>query len=279
MTDIAFAVGAHPDDIEFMMAGTMLLLKQAGWRLHYMSVASGSCGTASLSQKKIVAVRTREARAAAKALGAAYHPPLVDDFDIYYEPRLLRRLAAVVRDVQPAILLLPSPADYMEDHVNTARLMVTAAFTRGMRNFRTTPSRPPVGGEVAVYHALPYGLCDSLRRPVKPEFFVDIAPVLPAKRDALACHRSQKEWLDASQGLDSYLRTMVDMSAAVGRMSRKYRCAEGWSRHSHLGFGAESFDPLRAALAGRIAPSTEKDSPQRSQWTRRSRRKKGSSEF
>ena len=143
MARIAFAVGAHPDDIEFMMGGTMLLLGRAGWRLHYMSVASGSCGTATLSRKKIVAVRAREARAAARALGAAYHPPLVDDFEVYYEPQLLRRLTAIVRSVRPAILLLPSPLDYMEDHVHTARLMVTAAFTRGMRNFRTTPSRPP----------------------------------------------------------------------------------------------------------------------------------------
>jgi LmbE family N-acetylglucosaminyl deacetylase len=255
---VAFAVGAHPDDIEFMMGGTMLLLGRAGWRLHYMAVASGSCGTTSLGRRRIVALRTKEARAAARALGAAYHPPLVDDFEIYYEPQLLRRLAAIVRHVRPQVLLLPSPLDYMEDHVHTARLMVTAAFTRSMPNFRTTPPRPPVAGEVAVYHALPYGLRDPLRRPVRPEFFVDIAPVLPAKRQALACHRSQKEWLDASQSVDSYLQAMVDMSAAVGRMSRKFQHAEGWTRHSHLGFGPEGFDPLRRALAGRVWPPIKK---------------------
>ena len=277
MARTALAVGAHPDDIEFMMAGTMLLLGRAGWRLHYMSVASGSCGTTRLSRKKIVAVRAREARAAARALGAAYHPPLVDDFEIYYEPQLLRRLAAVVREVRPRVLLLPSPLDYMEDHVNTARLMVTAAFTRSMPNFRTAPPRAPAAGEVAVYHALPYGLCDLLRRPVRPEFFVDIAPVLDAKREALACHRSQKEWLDASQGLDSYLQAMVDMSAAVGRMSRKFQCAEGWTRHSHLGFGPEDFDPLRRALAACVAQdkTASPQRPQRSQRAQREDWKKG----
>ena len=41
----AFAIGAHPDDIEFYMAGTLLLLKQAGCEIHYMNLASGNCGS------------------------------------------------------------------------------------------------------------------------------------------------------------------------------------------------------------------------------------------
>jgi len=68
------------------------------------------------------------------------------------------------------------------------------------------------------------------------------------KRQALACHRSQKEWLDVSQGMDSYLQTMDDMSLAVGRMSRRFRHAEGWRRHSHLGFAPEAADPLGETL-------------------------------
>ena len=34
-----FAFSRHPDDIEFMMAGTLLLLKEAGCSLHYMNLA------------------------------------------------------------------------------------------------------------------------------------------------------------------------------------------------------------------------------------------------
>ena len=41
----AFAIAAHPDDIEFYMAGTLLLLKKAGYAIHYMTLASGSCGS------------------------------------------------------------------------------------------------------------------------------------------------------------------------------------------------------------------------------------------
>ena len=44
LTVLAF--GCHPDDIEFMMAGTLLLLKDLGVELHYINIANGSCGTA-----------------------------------------------------------------------------------------------------------------------------------------------------------------------------------------------------------------------------------------
>jgi len=253
----AFAVAAHPDDIEFMMAGTLLLLGDVGYELHYLNIASGSCGTAVHTKEDIVRIRTAEAQSAARLLGARYHPPFVDDLDIYYENDLLAKVAAVVREVQPGILLLPSPQDYMEDHVNAARLAVTAAFCREMRNFPTDPPVAPVQGDVTVYHALPYGLRDGLRRRVLPEYYVDVSEVIAAKREALAQHRSQKEWLDESQGLDAYLTTMEAMSAEVGRSSGRFEYAEGWRRHSHLGFCDENADPLVEALGERVLVNEE----------------------
>jgi len=248
-----FAVVAHPDDIEFLMAGTMIHLARAGWELHYMTVANGSCGTVSHSKDEIIRIRTGESAAAARTLGATYHPPLVDDLMIYYEPALVARATAVYRQVNPQILLLPSPQDYMEDHMNVSRIMVTAAFCRGMKNFATDPPTAPVGDDVAVYHCMPVGLADQLRRPVEADFYVDVGDVLAEKREALACHRSQKEWLDASQGQDSYLDTMEQIAADTGRLSGKYACAEGWRRHLHVGYGPADFDPLHETLKDRIA--------------------------
>ena len=244
----AIAIVAHPDDIEFYMAGTLRLLKLAGYETHWMTLASGSCGSASLNAAATRAVRRKESQRAARILGAQYHPCLVDDLEIFYDLKTLRRLAAVVRDVNPRIVLTHSPQDYMEDHMNTCRLATTAAFARGMRNFRTIPPRGPVFEDVTVYHAMPHGLRDGLRRRVVPGAFVNTSTVQPLKREALAAHRSQKEWLDQSQGMDSYLRAMEDMSRAVGRMSRRFRHAEGWRRHLHLGFSATDADPLREAL-------------------------------
>ncbi|NUM55649.1 MAG: PIG-L family deacetylase [Candidatus Hydrogenedentes bacterium] len=249
---VVLAVAAHPDDIELMMAGTMLMLARAGWEVHYINLCNGSMGTAEHDRDTIVAIRAEEGREAARILGATWHPPMVDDLDLYYDRSLPRRLGAVVRDVKPAIMLVQSPQDYMEDHMNACRVAVTAAFCRGMRNFITDPIREPVAGEVTLYHALPWGLRDPLRRVIRAGQYVNIEPVLTMKRAALAAHKSQKEWLDRSQGLDSYLTTMEDMARQVGRMSGTFDCAEGWRRHLHLGFCAEGADPLADALGNSV---------------------------
>jgi LmbE family N-acetylglucosaminyl deacetylase len=136
----------------------------------------------------------------------------------------------------------------MEDHTETCRLAVTAAFGRGMPNFWTEPGHAHVEHEVTVYHAMPHGLVTPLREAVVPDLFVDTTAVHATKRAALACHRSQKEWLDRSQGMDSYLLAMDEMSRAVGKLSRRFEHAEGWRRHSHLGFGPQEADPLGEAL-------------------------------
>jgi LmbE family N-acetylglucosaminyl deacetylase len=248
VTRRAFAVAAHPDDIEFLMAGTLILLGRAGYEPHYMNIANGSCGTARLGKHDIIRIRREEARAAAASIGAVYHESLVDDLDILYERSLLARVASVMREVAPDILLLQSPADYMEDHQNAARLAVTAAFARGMPNFSVEPPRPPVEGAVTVYHAQPHGNRTPLRQLVKPELYVDIASVMDEKRRMLACHQSQKAWLDESQGMDSYLAAMVDMGREIGAMSGRFALAEGWRRRSHFGFCARDADPLSVAL-------------------------------
>ncbi len=244
------AVGAHPDDIEFMMAGTLLRLKDAGWEVHLMHVASGSCGSDKLDAATIARIRGGEARTAADLIGAVYHPALVPDIEVFYERGLLARMGAVLRDVAPDVLLTHAPVDYMEDHQISARLAVTAAFCRGMPNYPTDPPRPPVAGEMVVYHAQPHGNRDPFGEPVRPHFFVDISGVIERKRDMLACHASQKEWLDVSQGMDSYLQTMLDLSAETGRLSERYAYAEGWRRRLHYGFGAPDADPLRDLLGG-----------------------------
>ena len=247
-TKVAFAIAAHPDDIEFYMAGTLLLLKERGWAIHYMTLSSGSCGSTRFSAATVRKIRRSESKAAAKLLDAQYHDSIADDLEILYALPLLRKLAATVRKVQPRIVLTHAPQDYMEDHTNTCRLAVTAAFARGMPNFKTTPKQRTTDGEITIYHAMPHGLRDPLRQPVLPDCFIDTTRVHATKREALAAHRSQKEWLDASQGMDSYLQTMDTLSLELGRMSGRFQHAEGWRRHLHLGFSASDDDPLHDAL-------------------------------
>lgn len=248
-TRSAIAIAAHPDDIEFVMGGTLMLLKQAGFEIHYMNVASGSCGSTTMDANETRIVRAKEGKAAAKILGATFHASLCDDLEVVYSVELLRKLAAVIREVKPEIVLTHSPEDYMEDHMNVSRLAVTAAFSRGMSNFATDPPSSAIEGDVTVYHAMPHGLCDGLRRPVNADCHIDTSSVHETKREALAAHKSQKEWLDASQGMDSYLITMDELSKQVGERSGKFELAEGWRRHLHWGFSPTDIDPLAEILS------------------------------
>jgi N-acetylglucosamine malate deacetylase 1 len=247
----ALAIAAHPDDIEFVMAGTLLLLRDAGWDIHYLNLSTGNLGSTKLSPDATARVRRREARAAAKALGATWHAPLCNDLEIFYDARTLRRLCAVIRQVAPTAILTHSPQDYMEDHMNASRLAVSAAFTRAMPGYRTSPVRKPVSTPVTIYHANPHGQRDGLRRLVRPGAYVDTASVQDTKHAALACHASQHAFLDSTQGMNSYLQTMEEFSVAMGKLSGRFRHAEGWRRHLHWGFCEESADPLRDALGAK----------------------------
>ena len=234
-----------------MMAGTLLLLGDAGWKVHYLNLSSGNLGSMTMSAADTARVRRREAQAAAATMNAVWHPPICHDLQIFYDDRTLRRLAAIVREVDPSIILTHSPQDYMEDHMNACRLAVTAAFARGVPNYRTVPPREPVQTSVTIYHGSPHGLQDNLRRRVIPEAFVDTTTVQDRKRAALECHTSQRGWLDATQRMSSYVATMEEFARRLGSWSGRFTYSEGWRRHAHWGFGDQSADPLRDALEAR----------------------------
>lgn len=257
----ALALFAHPDDLEFRAAGTLLLLARRGWAIHCCNLASGNMGSTVMTAARTATVRRREARASAKLMGATWHPPIGHDLLLFYNERAIRRVCALVREVRPTIVFTHPPADYMEDHTTTCRLAVTGAFARGIPNFRSVPARPPALDALTVYHAIPHGLCDPLRREWKPEAWVNTAAVQPERLAALACHRSQQEWLGASQGMDSYVASAAAEALELGRRSKTFTHAEGWSRHLHIGFGAEHDNPLRDALGADYLFAHETPSP------------------
>ena len=57
----AFAIAAHPDDIEFVMAGTLLHLRTAGYEIHYLNVANGCCGSSVTDATTTARIRRDEA--------------------------------------------------------------------------------------------------------------------------------------------------------------------------------------------------------------------------
>jgi len=247
----AIAAFAHPDDIEFFGAGTLHLLSKAGWDCYYFCLCNGSGGSTTANPQQTILIRSQEGRSAAKILEANYCPPISDDLVLMYDTRTLAKVSAVFRDIAPDVVLTHSPQDYMEDHTNTSRLVSTAAFALRVPNFGTEPPRQAPMNDVAIYHAMPHGFRDQVRNPVRAASFVDTSTVYEKKLEALTAHASQNNWLEKTQGKDSYLETCSTMSRKMGEMSGRFSHAEGWRRHLHLGYSAEDDDPLTAALKER----------------------------
>jgi LmbE family N-acetylglucosaminyl deacetylase len=253
----AIAICAHPDDIEFFMAGALLHLASRGWETHYVCLCDGSRGSTTMGMAECAATRLQEAKDACKVLGAKHHDPIYPDMEAAYTTANLQKVTALIRQTRPSIVLTHPPSDYMEDHETCCRLAVSAAFSRGMPNLQSDPPVEPYYEPVTVYHCQPVGNTTPLGDVVKPHFYIDDSSVVDDKVKALACHASQKQWLDESQGQDSYLTTLRDISKELGSWSGKYQYAEGWRRHSHMGFCGPDDDPLVEALQDIVVDTRE----------------------
>ena len=252
------ALFAHPDDIEFVAAGTLALLGKQGWDIHLMNLANGCCGSTTTSREETARIRLEEAKQAASHLQATHYQPIFNDLEIEYTQDAIKHLLGIIRKAKPTILLTHAPVDYMEDHMQTCRLAVTAAFAKGVPNYPDPRDRRYVEayyGDIAIYHAQPHGNRTPLGQSVRPHLGVFVDEVMETKRAMLAEHRSQQQWLKESQGMNSYIQTMLDLGSEVADLFRLSldkeppgKFAEGWTRHLHLGFSAEPFDPLKDAL-------------------------------
>jgi LmbE family N-acetylglucosaminyl deacetylase len=245
---IALAAVAHPDDIEFLFSGTLLLLKDKGFDIHMWNLADGSCGSFRHSADEIAAIRAQEASDSASLAGATLHPPLFRDMAVFFDQPSLAKVSSVLREIRPSVILTHSPQDYMEDHQNVARLVTTAAFGRSMPNFATEPKRAPFDSPVRIYHAPPHGLQDGQEHPFVPHYLVDVESVLETKQRLLTCHRSQFSWLDDTQSMASPVEEMNRQASELASKGGRFAFAEGWRRHSSLGFCPPDFDPLAEHL-------------------------------
>ena len=245
---VALAMTAHPDDIEFMMSGTLLLLKQAGAEIHMCNLANGCYGSQVYSKDETARIRAGEAQASAQVAGAVWHPSLFDDTGIFYDAPSLAKVTAIVRQVKPDIVLTLSRYDYMEDHEYAARLTSSAVFNRCLPCYVTDPPVPSFNKPVAVYHSVPHVLMDMQRDPVVPEFVINVESVMHVKRAMLSQHVSQKEWLDATQGMGSYVESMAEVCRMLGSRYGGCAYAEGWRRHNHMGYCSQEFAPLETLL-------------------------------
>ena len=193
--------------MEFLCAGTLLHLADRGGSIHVATMTPGDCGSTRLSATAIARLRRKEAGESARLLGARYDCLEERDLRVFYEGRTLRKVMELVRRVSPRLVFTHSPTDYMVDHENTSRLVQTACFGAMATTFKTGSRRAAraTGFVPHLYYAAPFGGRDILGRAVKLSLWVNTTQVIGRQTAMLACHKSQREWLESQQGIDNYL--------------------------------------------------------------------------
>ena len=212
------ALHAHPDDVEFQCAGTLILLREAGCEVTIATMTPGDCGSAEHDAEAISAIRREEARQAAAVMGADYICLEFRDLAIFNDDESRRRVTEALRRIQPEIILTAPPADYIADHEMTSLLVRDACFAAPCPNY-TTRQWEPAAALAKIPHLYFVDPLEGVDRdgvaaPV--DFHVDVSRVFPTKRQMLACHASQRNWLMRQHGIDEYLDSQTKWGAHRG---------------------------------------------------------------
>jgi LmbE family N-acetylglucosaminyl deacetylase len=212
------ALHAHPDDVEFQCAGTLILLREGGCEVTIATMTPGDCGSAEYDAEAISAIRREEARAAAGLIGAEYICLEFRDLAIFNDDESRRRVTEALRRVAPAIILTAPPSDYIADHEMTSLLVRDACFAASCPNYTTRQWEPaPALAKIPhLYFVQPVEGRDRDGRPVPVDFHIDVSRVFEAKREMLACHASQRNWLMRQHGIDEYLAMQEKWGGAAG---------------------------------------------------------------
>jgi len=248
------ALFAHPDDAEFLCAGTLAHLADRGASIHIATLTAGDCGSSILPSAKIARLRRQEAQRSAALLHAEYACLEERDFQVFYDRPTLRKVMELVRRVDPALVLTHAPQDYMVDHETTSRLCQSACFGAPAPNFRTGAHRPAKATRAIphLYYAQPFGSRDILGTEVFPNLIVDISATLERKERMLVCHESQRAWLQFQQSLGELGDPMRQMAASAGKLAGVH-WGEGFRQHLGQGFPQENL--LAHLLSDLVRPA------------------------
>ncbi len=185
------ALGAHPDDCDIKAGGCVVLWRQAGCTVKFVSVTNGDAGHHEMSGLVLAERRAEEARAAGEVAGIEYE--VLDFHDGQLVPGLEERaeLLRLMREFRPDLVLTHRPNDYHPDHRYTSQLVQDCSFLLGVPNI--CPDSPRLERMPAILY-----FADDFHKPIpfQPDITVDIDDVLDSKIRMLDRHVSQVyEWL------------------------------------------------------------------------------------
>jgi LmbE family N-acetylglucosaminyl deacetylase len=170
-----------------------------------------------------------------------------NDLNIDVNAETRKVVTEVLRKSRADVVLTHSPSDYMSDHEVTSRLVRDACFCAATPNYATDDPHPakPLDHIPTLFYADPLEGLDIFGARIIPQFHVDISAHMSLKREMLACHASQRDWLRAQHGIDQYLIAMEEWAKKCGEEAG-FGYAEGFRQH--LGHAFPSKNILKEVL-------------------------------
>jgi N-acetylglucosamine malate deacetylase 1 len=199
MLDV-LALAAHRDDVEQTCGGTLLKMAERGYRTGILDLTQGEMGTRGTADD-----RAREAQDAAHLLKASFRHALdIPDGRVEntWENRI--KIARVIREQRPRVLILPYWKGRHPDHYTASVLGYEATFLAGLKKLGSTPgSRDTGSGAIAeLAPHRPFKIVyASLYYDVRPTFVVDITDQFETRFQALMAYRSQYSDQTTGSGL------------------------------------------------------------------------------
>ncbi|HSU80334.1 MAG TPA: bacillithiol biosynthesis deacetylase BshB1 [Candidatus Angelobacter sp.] len=180
MTELdLLAFGAHPDDVEIGMGGTLALHVKQGFKVGIVDLTQ-----AELSSNGTVTIRQEEAEQAAKVLGLSVRQNLgFPDRGLLDPAAIVPVLVDMIRTYKPTLVFAPYEIDRHPDHGHCGRLVEEAVFSAGIHKYQGREERP--AHRVSSFYSYFINGFHS------PDFVVDITSVQDKKRESLMAYKSQ----------------------------------------------------------------------------------------
>ncbi|MGM9923137.1 MAG: bacillithiol biosynthesis deacetylase BshB1 [Bacillus sp. (in: firmicutes)] len=202
------AFGAHADDVEIGMAGTIAKYTASGKKIIICDLTQ-----AEMSSNGTVETRMVEASAAGEILGIEKRVnAFLPDRGLLLKEEYIARIAAIIRTYKPRLVFAPYETDRHPDHGNCAKLVEEACFSSGVRKYEDEQNRDPHRVESMYYYMI-----NGFH---KPHFAIDITNHIDEKIKSLQAYRSQFEAAVASYQtplVNDYVESVVAREKMIGK--------------------------------------------------------------
>jgi bacillithiol biosynthesis deacetylase BshB1 len=206
-------IAAHRDDVEQTCGGTMLKMVEHGQRTGILDLTQGEMGT-----RGTAAERAAEAAEAARILKVTWRQALdIPDGRVEntWENRL--KVARVIREQRPRVVILPYWKGRHPDHYTTSVLGYEACFLAGLGKLDVGAGDSPAHRPFKIIYA-------SLYHDVRPTFVVDITDQFEARLESIYAYKSQ--FTDQEAGRNDF-PAQADIRDRVAAMARFYGMMAG----------------------------------------------------